>query len=169
MTPRIHPTALIEEDVKIGSGTAIWDHAHVRHDARTRRPATGHEPNRIVRIVRDREGLQTDVPDPEGRPGREHVPRRSIHPADTVDGLNGSGVGVERHAVATLEPALQETVALHYFQGLSLREVGAVMEVPAGTVKSRVNRALGQLRERLDKKEAEHGTERAGKALARNS
>ena len=77
--------------------------------------------------------------------------------------------GALRHAVATLEPALQETVALHYFQGLSLREVGAVMGIPAGTVKSRVNRALGQLRELLGKKEAEHGTERVGKALARNS
>lgn len=73
-----------------------------------------------------------------------------------------------RRAVAELPPALQETVALHYFQGLSLREVGSVMGLPMGTVKSRVNRALGQLRELLDTKEAEHGTERVGKALARN-
>ena len=71
--------------------------------------------------------------------------------------------------MGALEPALQETVALHYFQGLSLREVGAVMGIPAGTVKSRVNRALGRLRELLDMKEAKHGTERTGKALARNS
>ena len=73
-----------------------------------------------------------------------------------------------RRAVAALEPKLQETVALHYLQGLSLREVGAVMGIPAGTVKSRVNRALGHLRELLGTKEAEHGTERVGKALARN-
>jgi acetyltransferase-like isoleucine patch superfamily enzyme len=30
VTPRIHPTARIEEGVEIGSGTAIWDHVHVR-------------------------------------------------------------------------------------------------------------------------------------------
>ena len=30
-------------------------------------------------------------------------------------------------AVARLEPTLQETVALHYFQDLSLREVGVVL------------------------------------------
>lgn len=28
---RIHPTAIIERDVSIGSRTAIWDHVHIRH------------------------------------------------------------------------------------------------------------------------------------------
>jgi len=32
--PRIHPTALVEDDVIIGPGSAIWDHAHIRHGAR---------------------------------------------------------------------------------------------------------------------------------------
>lgn len=32
--PRIHPTALVEPDVDIGPGTAIWDHAHLRAGAR---------------------------------------------------------------------------------------------------------------------------------------
>src|SRR5438093_401976 len=31
--PRIHPTALIEDGVTIGSRTCIWDHVHVRHGA----------------------------------------------------------------------------------------------------------------------------------------
>lgn len=30
---RVHPTAIIEEDVKIGEGTSIWDNVHVRHGA----------------------------------------------------------------------------------------------------------------------------------------
>ena len=33
MTARIHPTALIEEDVAIGDGSAIWDNVHIRHGA----------------------------------------------------------------------------------------------------------------------------------------
>ena len=28
--PRIHPTAIVEEGVALGSGTAIWDNVHVR-------------------------------------------------------------------------------------------------------------------------------------------
>ena len=31
MGVRIHPTALIETNVEIGEGTAIWDNVHVRH------------------------------------------------------------------------------------------------------------------------------------------
>jgi len=34
MTARIHPTALIEENVAIGDGTAIWDNVHIRHGAK---------------------------------------------------------------------------------------------------------------------------------------
>jgi len=34
MTARIHPTALIEEDVTIGDGSAIWDNVHIRHGAK---------------------------------------------------------------------------------------------------------------------------------------
>jgi RNA polymerase sigma-70 factor (ECF subfamily) len=74
-----------------------------------------------------------------------------------------------RRAVSLLDPVLRETVALHYFQDLSLREVGEVQGIPAGTVKSRVNRALGRLRELLEPKEADHETERAGEALAGDS
>jgi acetyltransferase-like isoleucine patch superfamily enzyme len=31
MVPRIHPSAIIEENVEIGAGTAVWDHVHIRH------------------------------------------------------------------------------------------------------------------------------------------
>ncbi len=33
MTTRIHPTAIIEDDVTIGDGTSIWDNVHIRHGA----------------------------------------------------------------------------------------------------------------------------------------
>ena len=29
---KIHPTAIIEDGVKIGEGTSIWDNVHIRHD-----------------------------------------------------------------------------------------------------------------------------------------
>ena len=31
MPTRIHPTALIEDDVTIGDGSAVWDNVHIRH------------------------------------------------------------------------------------------------------------------------------------------
>jgi UDP-2-acetamido-3-amino-2,3-dideoxy-glucuronate N-acetyltransferase len=31
---RIHPTAIIEENVEIGEGTSVWDNVHIRHSAR---------------------------------------------------------------------------------------------------------------------------------------
>ncbi len=31
--PKIHPTAIIEENVQIGEGTSVWDNVHIRHGA----------------------------------------------------------------------------------------------------------------------------------------
>src|SRR5438874_9597915 len=36
MTVCIHPTAIIEEGVEIGQGTAIWDNVHIRRSTRIR-------------------------------------------------------------------------------------------------------------------------------------
>ena len=33
-TAFVHPTAIVEEDVEIGAGCAIWDHAHIRRGVR---------------------------------------------------------------------------------------------------------------------------------------
>ena len=34
MLTRIHPTAIVEEGVTVGSGTSIWDNVHIRHSTR---------------------------------------------------------------------------------------------------------------------------------------
>lgn len=34
MTARIHPTALVEDGVEIGGGTAVWDNVHIRAPSR---------------------------------------------------------------------------------------------------------------------------------------
>ncbi|MBK8151022.1 MAG: N-acetyltransferase [Acidobacteria bacterium] len=31
--PKIHPTAIIEDNVAIGEGTSVWDNVHIRHGA----------------------------------------------------------------------------------------------------------------------------------------
>jgi RNA polymerase sigma-70 factor (ECF subfamily) len=70
-----------------------------------------------------------------------------------------------RHAVQQLDITLRETIALHYFEGLSLREIATITGVPAGTAKSRLNRALECLRELLEQ-ENEHVERTSGDALA---
>ena len=49
-------------------------------------------------------------------------------------------------AVQRLDAADRDVVVLHYFQGLSYRQMAAVVGQPVGTVKWRLSAALGQLR-----------------------
>jgi len=48
-------------------------------------------------------------------------------------------------AIRQLEPAHREVVALRYFKDMTVDQIAATLGCPAGTVKSRVNRALARL------------------------
>lgn len=50
----------------------------------------------------------------------------------------------------SLDEQCQQVIILKYFQGMKLREIAEVMERPEGTIKTWLNRALGQLRKELD-------------------
>ena len=52
-------------------------------------------------------------------------------------------------ALAHLPPEHRETFLLYHVQGLSVPEVAAILDVPAGTVKSRLFSARQRLREYL--------------------
>lgn len=54
-----------------------------------------------------------------------------------------------RQALLQLSPAERATVALRYYLGLSEREVADELEIPCGTVKSRLHAARERLRRRL--------------------
>ncbi len=49
-------------------------------------------------------------------------------------------------------PDERELLVLHYYEGLSIDEISSVLEVPQGTVKSRLFEARKSLREKLMKK-----------------
>lgn len=53
-------------------------------------------------------------------------------------------------AVAALSEEQREVVVLKEYQGLTFAEIADVLQVPLSTVKTRLYRALGELRERLD-------------------
>ena len=53
-------------------------------------------------------------------------------------------------AVERLESGLRESVHLHYYQGLTLEETAAALDVAVSTIKYRLRLAVGQLRKELD-------------------
>ena len=80
--------------------------------------------------------------------------RRKIAEAPALDpevaagGDIGAGQQV-REALARLEPEQREIVMLREYQGLSYQEIAQVLNVPVGTVRSRLFRAKLALRELL--------------------
>ena len=54
-----------------------------------------------------------------------------------------------RAAVGRLSPVFREVILLNAFEGLSYQEIAGVLQVPAGTVMSRLSRAREKLKELL--------------------
>ena len=52
-----------------------------------------------------------------------------------------------RKMVANLKPEHEVIVSLAYFKGFTLDEISKTLEIPLGTVKTRMRSAIGQLRE----------------------
>jgi RNA polymerase sigma-70 factor (ECF subfamily) len=61
-----------------------------------------------------------------------------------------------RAAVAGLPIDLRQVVALRFYVGMDSTEIGSVLEIPAGTVRTRLQRALARLRETLADETSEH-------------
>ena len=53
-------------------------------------------------------------------------------------------------AVARLPPRQRAAILLRYQEGMSLAEIAAILDIPVGTVKSRLSLALKALRTQLD-------------------
>ena len=58
-------------------------------------------------------------------------------------------------AMATLDTRHRSVVVLRYFNDLSYQEIAEALEIPLGTVKSRLNQSLRYLREQMNLGEAE--------------
>jgi RNA polymerase sigma-70 factor (ECF subfamily) len=81
---------------------------------------------------------------------RERVASRSRQEGDVgINPAEGAAQNELRTLVEDLPPGQKEALALHYFQGLSHSEVAAVLDVPAGTVATRIHGGLESLRGQL--------------------
>lgn len=89
--------------------------------------------------------------------------RRSLPTTSLVEGMDPEGdddpaelaetrdsSDQVRRALATLSEEHQQVVILKYFDDLSVPEISTVLKCPAGTVKSRLHRALDQLRQGVE-------------------
>ena len=77
------------------------------------------------------------------------VPEEAVEP-DPPPLLEATELAQLRETVAEMPPKSRVVIALHYFEGLNLRQVAAVLDVRTGTVKSRLNYGLRWLRQRVD-------------------
>ena len=59
--------------------------------------------------------------------------------------VSQAGMDVQE-ALNRLSPKLREVLVLNVYQGLSYQEIADVLEIPLGTVKSRINFAIQELR-----------------------
>jgi len=76
------------------------------------------------------------------------------------DGPEGATLVRERNevleqAIATLPPALRETVLLRDIEGLRYTEIAEILSCPVGTVRSRLNTARTRLQQAMNDYEAE--------------
>lgn len=65
-------------------------------------------------------------------------PAGSVADRDLVDGI-----------MRRLDPSGRAIVVLHYYLGMPLTDVAGALRLPVGTVKSRLHRALGEMRSGL--------------------
>ena len=86
--------------------------------------------------------------DGPNEPSRSIFDLLASRDADPAANAEGSELaGQVREAVDSLPDLLRQAIVLAYFQGLKYQEIADVLEIPLGTVKSRLNAAMTKLAE----------------------
>src|SRR5204863_10081863 len=70
---------------------------------------------------------------------------KEVNPLDAAEGEER--IQLVRAAVDQLPEFLRQVVMLGYYQGLKYREIADILDIPLGTVKSRLHAALARLQE----------------------
>lgn len=102
---------------------------------------------RRTRNERITDSIEEQLPGAEGR--TEERFRSSSRPDSAVAGREASEL--LQSALGKLSPELRETIILRDLQEMEYREIAAVLVIPEGTVKSRLNRGRAELARLLKK------------------
>jgi len=92
---------------------------------------------------------------------RSHRNDRSLEAADSEAETPIDDETAQRRididaAIADLSGSDRETLQMFYVSGLTVPEIAVVMDIPPGTVKSRLHRARNQLRQHFEGEDHEH-------------
>ena len=77
------------------------------------------------------------------------LPARLYTPPDRRDYDRAEARNVVGKAMEALSPKLRAAVVLHYYEGLTREEIAEVLGVPAGTVASRIAKAVAIMRKAM--------------------
>jgi RNA polymerase sigma-70 factor (ECF subfamily) len=108
-----------------------WLLTIVANEARNRRRASGRRENVVARAAAE-------------------IPSGGAAPSPEAELLASEERARVLGAVGQLAEDDRLVIALRFFAGLTQEETAAALGLPAGTVKSRLSRALGRLRERME-------------------
>ena len=142
---RIVGDAMLAEDVVTGVFLDIWNNAG-RYDRKRGRPVTW-----LLSICRNRALDEYRRESSAVRKIEAAAVSESPETADEPDALLESvEAGHAVHALlATISTEDRQLVALAFFRGLSHQQIADVTQMPLGTVKSRIRRALNTLGESM--------------------
>lgn len=109
----------------------------------------------------DRRADVLTAPDDDGepRPLFELIPSADLGPPEHADRVEQREL--VRAAVERLPDLLREVLLLAYFQGLKYKDIADVLDIPLGTVKSRLHAALVKFTEEWESVNAAVGTEKS--------
>jgi RNA polymerase sigma-70 factor (ECF subfamily) len=98
---------------------------------------------RTRRLDHRNDPAQCDDSDADARGTLDLVPGADVDPAEQAE--KEEARAQVRDAVSALPELLKQVVLLTYFQGLKYQEAAEVLQVPVGTIKSRLHAALARL------------------------
>lgn len=82
----------------------------------------------------------------------EDLPLQDTQPGPEALASQGERIALIQKAVLSLPDACRPVLVLREYEGLSYQEIADTLEIPVGTVMSRLNYARKLLRERLEQK-----------------